>query len=205
MESESIYRILVIVLFLIIACTGMYHRISAEKSGEKISRREEGLFIMIALRLFGISAWIGLMIYMIQPRWMLWATFPLPGWLRWAGAGFAILAVPLFHWMLRSLGKNITDTVVTRKESTLVTDGPYRWVRHPMYSIATLLFFGFTLLTANWFIGLTGIVTMSLLVIRTSTEEAKLIERFGDEYRKYMKDTGRFLPFRFPENGRDSF
>jgi protein-S-isoprenylcysteine O-methyltransferase Ste14 len=194
MNNEHSFRIVAIVLFLLIAATGLYHRIRAERSGEKISRKEEGLFIMIALRFFGFSAWLGLMTYMIQPKWMYWSTFSIALRVRWLGTGLAILAIPLFHWMLRSLGTNITDTVVTRKESTLVTHGPYHWVRHPMYSITCLLFLGFTLHTANWFIGLTGIGTLVLLIIRTSTEEAKLIERFGEDYRDYMKETGRFLP-----------
>jgi protein-S-isoprenylcysteine O-methyltransferase Ste14 len=96
--------------------------------------------------------------------------------------------------MLRSLGTNITDTVVTRENATLVTHGRYHWVRHPMYSITCLLFIGFTLLTTNWFIAITGVGTLSLLIIRTSIEETKLIDRFGDEYRDYIKKTGRFVP-----------
>ena len=194
MENESTFRSIIIFLFLFIAATGISHRVNAATSGEKISRREEGLFIMIALRLFGFSAWIGLMVYMIQPRWMFWSNLPLPAWFRWLGAGLAIVAIPLFHWMLRSLGKNITDTVVTRKESYLVTHGPYRWVRHPMYSITFLLFLGFTLLTANWFIAVTAIGALSLLIVRTSIEEQKLIERFGNDYQDYMEKTGRFIP-----------
>jgi protein-S-isoprenylcysteine O-methyltransferase Ste14 len=96
--------------------------------------------------------------------------------------------------MFSSLGRNITDTVAIRKEHTLVTHGPYRWIRHPLYSFGFLLFVGFTLLTANWFIGLTGVCALTLLALRTPIEEAKLIEQFGDAYREYMKRTGRFLP-----------
>ncbi len=79
-------------------------------------------------------------------------------------------------------------------QDSLVTYGPYRWVRHPMYSFSFLLFFGFSLLSANWFIGLTVIVGLAILVARTSIEESKLIEEFDDEYREYMKRTGRFFP-----------
>lgn len=194
MNSDFSFRILVILLFSLIAITGIHHRLRAERSGENISRREEGLFVMIALRLFGFSAWAGLMVFIIHPQWMEWAKLNLPTALRWAGVGLAVAAVPLFHWMLRSLGTNITDTVVTRRNSYLVTHGPYRRVRHPMYSITFLLFLGFTLLTANGFIAVTGIGTLTLLVFRTRIEERKLIERFGDEYIRYMEVTGRFLP-----------
>ena len=57
------------------------------------------------------------------------------------------------YWTLSSLGTNLTDTVVTRAEATLVTHGPYRWVRHPYYVTAALLMGSVTLLTANWLIG----------------------------------------------------
>ncbi len=194
MENELTFRIITIVLFILVAATGIYHRVRAARSGEKISRREEGIPIMILLRLFGFSAWIGLLIYMVNPRWMAWSTLSIPSWLPWVGAGLGIIALPLMYWMFSSLGKNVTDTVAIRKEHSLVTHGPYRWVRHPMYSFSFLLFFGFGLLTANWFIGVTAILALALIVVRTPIEEAKLIEEFGDEYREYMKGTGRFLP-----------
>ncbi len=51
-----------------------------------------------------------------------------------------------------------------------------------------------SLVTANWFLAVTGAVVVALLAIRTRTEEQKLLERFGDEYRHYMERTGRFIP-----------
>jgi protein-S-isoprenylcysteine O-methyltransferase Ste14 len=53
-----------------------------------------------------------------------------------------------------------------------------------------------SLLTANWVVALSGAMAFMLIVIRTRKEEEKLIERFGDDYRAYMKRTGRFLPQR---------
>lgn len=149
---------------------------------------------MILLRLFGFSMWIGLLIYMINPRWMAWSALAIPYWFRWIGAGLVATALPLMYWMFSSLGKNVTDTVAIRAEHSLVTDGPYRWVRHPMYSFSFLMVTGFSLLSANWFIGLAAILGLPLLVVRTRTEEEKLIERFGNEYREYMQRTGRFWP-----------
>ena len=100
----------------------------------------------------------------------------------------------LVVWTFRCLGKNLTDTVVTRQEHTLVTRGPYRWVRHPFYDSAALLMVAISLIASNWFLFLTGVVAVSLLIIRTRTEEQKLVARFGDSYRLYMQQTGRFVP-----------
>jgi len=62
---------------------------------------------------------------------------------------------------------------------------------------------GVWLVTANWFVFATGCLVFALLVIRCRTEEEKLIERFGDEYRAYAQRTGRFVP-RFRTVARDT-
>ncbi len=194
MSEESTFRAVALAVFVSLFLIGMYHRIRAHQPDEKISRKEEGRPIMILLRLFGLAFGIGVIIYLIHPPWMEWSQLPLLPWFRWTGAALGALCVPLFYWVFTSLGKNVTDTVITRKEATLVTHGPYHWVRHPLYSVGALFFVAFALLLANWFILLMGILALILLTIRTPIEEAKLIEKFGEEYREYMKRTGRFVP-----------
>lgn len=98
------------------------------------------------------------------------------------------------YWTLNSLGRNLTDTVGTRAEATLVTHGPYRCVRHPFYVITALLMASVTVLAANWLIGASSLLVMGLLAIRTPKEEQMLIERFGQQYRDYVEKTGRFVP-----------
>ncbi len=195
MENDLIFRIS-IGLFACLFCTGFYHRFRADKSNdyEKLSRNEEGWFILITLRLFGFIVWIGLILYMINPNLISWSYMPLPVWLRWFGVGTVSLSIPLMHWMFKSLGNNVTDTVVTRKHHSMVINGPYHYVRHPMYCIVFLLFTGFMLLTTSWFIGSMGLITMLLLISRTSIEEGNLIRRFGTAYKDYMARTNKFIP-----------
>ncbi len=78
--------------------------------------------------------------------------------------------------------------------ATLVTTGPYRFVRHPMYVGLGALLPSIALVTANALVALSGVIGVALLVKRTSTEEAKLVERFGEAYRQYASRTGRFVP-----------
>jgi protein-S-isoprenylcysteine O-methyltransferase Ste14 len=125
---------------------------------------------------------------------MTWSQVELPGWLRWAGGILMLGCVPLIYWLFSSLGKNVTQTVAIRKEHSLVRSGPYRWIRHPLYSVGTLLFVSFSLLAANWFIALVIAAGFKILSHRTSIEEARLVEKFGDDYRRYMQTTGRYLP-----------
>jgi protein-S-isoprenylcysteine O-methyltransferase Ste14 len=196
MASEQTFRALLILIILVCLPIGIYHRVRAA-SGERLSRRDEGVFVMVPLRLFGLVTWIALLIYLINPRWMAWSSLPLPTWLRWVGAALGVLVVPpLLFWVLHNLGGNLTDTVVTRREHTLVTHGPYRWVRHPFYGVAFLGVLAFSLIAANWFLALIGAAVVALLVHRTRVEEAKLIERFGDEYRAYRERTGAYFPRR---------
>jgi protein-S-isoprenylcysteine O-methyltransferase Ste14 len=197
MDNDQTFRMALLIALLILIPVAVYRRVRSQVTREKLDRRQEGLFILLTLRLFGVVTWLGLIAYLVQPGWMAWASVMLPGWLRWIGVGLGWLALILLVWTLRSLGPNLTDTVVTRKKHTLVTSGPYRWVRHPFYCSAALLVLGSSLAAANWFLLLTGSLVFLLLVIRTRREEQHLLARFGDEYRQYRDSTGRFWPRHF--------
>ena len=133
--------------------------------------------------------------YLINPSWMTGLPSPCPHGCAGSVRFLALFAVPpLLFWTFHSLGKNLTDTVVTRREHTLVTHGPYRWVRHPFYDVVFLWILSMSLLIANWLMALLGFSAFAMMVARTRIEEEKLIERFGDEYRAYISRTGKFLP-----------
>ncbi len=194
MTNDSAFRLVTAALLVLALPILAYYRRAAARSDEKISRREEGLVIMILLRLFGFCAAIAALVYLIHPPWIGWATLELPTWLRYLGVGLGAATIPMCYWVFGSLGRNLTDTVVIRKKHTLVTHGPYRWVRHPLYLVGTLFWIGFSLVSANWFVGVMSILSFVVVVARTPIEEAKLMERFGEDYRQYMGRTGRFLP-----------
>lgn len=194
MYSENAYRVALVVVITLTMSVTVYHRLQAAKSGETISRKDEGYALAITLRLAGLCVWIAGLGYLLFPDSFQWASIPLPHWVRWIGVVAGVCCSLLMYWTLSSLGKNLTDTVVTRKKATLVTHGPYRWVRHPFYCTAALTMFSVAMLAANWLIGLTSLVVLVLLALRTPKEEAMLIERFGDQYRDYMMKTGRFVP-----------
>ena len=163
MNEDATFRPVFIVGFLAVLLITLYHRIKSWASGEKLDRRQEGLFILATLRPAGLLLWLGVIAYMINPAWMAWSSVPLPAWLRWTGVGVCAIAAGLLTWTLHSLGTNLTDTVVTRQAHTLVTRGPYRVVRHPFYDSVALLILANTLIAANWFFLLTGSVVLFLL------------------------------------------
>jgi protein-S-isoprenylcysteine O-methyltransferase Ste14 len=193
--NENIFRILAgLVLITGMGISGYFRRKADRETGEKISRKADGTAMMTLIRIGGLVLWLSPFAYLINPAWMAWSKIGLSEWTRWLGVGIGILCTLGIYWLFSSIGSGITPTSATREEHKLVTSGPYRWVRHPLYSVGSSMFVAFGMMADNWFIAALGVLTFILMAIRTPKEEANLIEKFGNEYREYMKHTGRFLP-----------
>jgi protein-S-isoprenylcysteine O-methyltransferase Ste14 len=193
--NENTFRLAAaIILFTGVGISSYYRRKADKESGEKVSRRVDGNLMMNIIKIFGLLLWFSPLVYLLNPNWMAWSKIGLPDGLRWLGVGLGILCVAGIYWLFSSIGNGITPTSATRAQHTLVTSGPYRWVRHPLYTIGSSLFIALGLMADNWFIALLGILAFVAMAARTPKEEANLIDKFGDEYREYMKHTGRFLP-----------
>jgi protein-S-isoprenylcysteine O-methyltransferase Ste14 len=193
--NENIFRILAAIVLLSCIGISIWFRSKADRdSGEKVSWKDEGLFMILALRLGGLALWFSCLAYLINPAWMTWSKVGAPEPVRWLGAGVGALCIGLVYWLFSSIGSGISPTVATRTEHRLVTSGPYRWVRHPLYTAGTLLFLAFAMMADSWFIAALGVLAFILLAARVPNEEAHLIEKFGDEYHHYIERTGRFLP-----------
>jgi protein-S-isoprenylcysteine O-methyltransferase Ste14 len=193
--NENIFRILAAVILLTAMGISSYFRRKADReSGETIPRKVDGTAMMTVIRLGGLLLWLSPFVYLINPRWMAWSRIGLPDGIRLLGVGLGIVCILGIYWLFSSIGSGITPTSATRRQHTLVTSGPYRWIRHPLYTFGSVMFISFGLMADNWFIALLGILTFIAMAIRTPKEEANLITKFGDEYRDYMKRTGRFLP-----------
>jgi protein-S-isoprenylcysteine O-methyltransferase Ste14 len=164
------------------------------RTDERLDRRQEGWLILLTLRPLAAVAMFGLLAFLINPAWMRWSSLNFPGWARWAGVPLGISGGMLIVWTFHSLGHNLTDTVVTRRNASLVTHGPYRWVRHPFYLAFGILVIANGLVTSNWFVLTASAAAFTSIVVRTRIEERLLIARFGAEYEAYMRRTPRFLP-----------
>lgn len=193
MERELIYRVLTIVLLTLIMGISIFYRRRAERSGKELSG-DNGLRLVLLLRLMSLLAILPLFGYLINPEWVAWARISLPDWVRWLGACGMLAAVPLSVWVFSSIGTNISPSHATREGHELVTHGPYHWVRHPLYSTGMLAAISLTVLTSLWWLALALLIPLAVLLWRTPREEQRLIDIFGDQYRDYMRRTGRFLP-----------
>lgn len=206
MNGELTFRVIAGTLLILVASMRVYYGLrvySARKAfGEKISPRErlkesaerEGRLIMVP-RLISSSLFFAVVfIYILYPQWVAGFKLPLSEWSRWIGVGLGISSLPLFLWVHHALGKYFSPELTLKEQHKLVTGGPYRWVRHPMYSVHFVFFIALSFMSANWLIVLSGVATIIMIYARIGREEAMMIEQFGDEYRDYMKRTGRLLP-----------
>ncbi len=189
---------LLIVLLLNLSISALL-RWRARRESETIARSRErtGLKLLrLGLVLPGLVVILG---YSAFPHWGGWPRLPLPDWLRQAGLLLGFFCAAGNWWVLSTLGKNVSETVLTKRDHELVTGGPYRWVRHPLYASGVVLLSSFTLISANLFLlVLTVLVAALFRTIVIPREEAHLEDRFGKRYREYRNRTGALLPRLLP-------
>ena len=195
METETIFRMLLPLLLVGFAVhRGYYVKYHSKPEAATLRKRHEGVVLRIA-GLLGLLGFLSMIAYLINPDWLAFAGLLLPLWLRWAGVGIALVGFGLLQWSQVTLGKSWSDTPRMMKEQTLITSGPYRIIRHPIYT-AFILILGSTLfISSNWLIGLCWAgMTILEVASRIGFEESLMLEFFGEQYREYMKKTGRLLP-----------
>jgi protein-S-isoprenylcysteine O-methyltransferase Ste14 len=195
MNTETLFRILpplVIVAFVL--HRGYYIKYRSQHGVETVKQREEGTLSRIA-GLLGVAGFVSMVAYVINPDWLSFASLPFPGWVRWTGVGIAMLGFVLLQWAQVTLADSWSDTPRMMKGQTLITSGPYRMIRHPIYTAFILILGSTLLISSNGLIGLfwAGMVTLEVFS-RIGFEESLMIEFFGGQYREYMKKTGRLLP-----------
>jgi protein-S-isoprenylcysteine O-methyltransferase Ste14 len=193
-DIELVCKIVLIALFSLFSIIRIEYYRRARKVGYKTVIEERRLY-SIWLSIFICYEIFTFFIYILFPQILAWATLSFPIWLRMTGACLGIMALFWFIWIHNTLGNNLSVRLRIKDLQTLVTHGPYRWIRHPMYTAFYVLHIAAFLLTANWFIGVTWIAYLTVIILlRVSREEAMLLARFGHEYNYYMEQTGRFLP-----------
>jgi protein-S-isoprenylcysteine O-methyltransferase Ste14 len=187
-------RVTLIAFSLTFVAVGGYYRIQSQRSGERLDRTKEGWPILIGIRLLGLLTVGSTTAWLWKPASFEWASRPIPTGVRWIGVASFACATAWLMWMFHALGRNLTDTVVTRRDAHFVDHGPYRFVRNPMYIGILMVGMSLGLALGTWLLPLAASLMFTLLALRTRIEERYLIERFGDQYRDYMKRVGRYLP-----------
>ena len=105
-----------------------------------------------------------------------------------------LLAVALSFWARRSFQRGQFSIQAKPAQGPLLSSGPYRWIRHPMYASALLLFWSSILGHLSLLTAIIGLIAISIIAIRMGIEERFLRERYPD-YRAYARKTKRLIPF----------
>lgn len=199
MNSEGTFRLAFWGLLGLTMLMRIWFAIRVRRAGERLmpdraAIQREGWRIF-AIRLFVFLLLVALIVLLARnPTWWSKLDFPLPFWLRWAGLALGLASLGLLTWTHVALGTLWSVPLQLRANHRLVASGPYTRIRHPMYTaiLAWATSLGFVI--ANWIPIIFAVWAAVILVARVPREEQMMIERFGDEYREYMKRTGRFLP-----------
>jgi len=134
------------------------------------------------------------LIYLFSP-WLDFADYHLPIWAGWIGVVIFAFALWLLWKSHVDLGRNFTPTLQLKAEHSLVTDGVFRYIRHPIYAAHGLWGIAQALLLQNWIAGLSMLVFfLPFYRVRVPNEEKMMLEHFGEQYREYMNKTGRVIP-----------
>ena len=113
------------------------------------------------------------------------------------GAIFLVFGFSLFFWAHYHLNENWSPIIEKKftKSRSLIKTGPYKYIRHPIYTASFIVLIGFFVFTANWMLAGIPLVILGLFYIsKIRREEKELIRNFGKEYQNYMKHTGGLLP-----------
>lgn len=162
-----------------------------KRSGSSAQSKDKGSFGLL-------WAVIGISIFMAIHGRAAWPRFGYgSSMVSYAiGALLFVLGIGLRWWSIIHLGRFFTVDVAIAKDHVVVSDGPYRLVRHPSYSGALMAFVGLGLLVHNWLAGLLLVVPITVMFLwRMKVEEQALSSALGPAYTDYMKRTKRLVPF----------
>lgn len=193
-DQEVIFRGIVMALFIGARYVRWHarHLIGWRVSQPAMARHRLDTALLIGLSL----AWlVAVVVYVVAPQIVQRFALPIPAAIRWCGVAAALAGLTLLYISDRCLGENLSVTLRIREGHTLVTSGPYRYVRHPIYTATLIYAAAMGVITANYVLAAAFFVPMLTLVVeRLPREEAMMLDAFGDQYRRYMQSTGRLLP-----------
>ena len=160
----------------------------------KAAERDMGRgFKILTAVITGIGA-VGLVLYLLSPPWWTWTRFPLGEWLQWLGIIVAIPPIFYLIWVHRHLDTQWSIALELQEDHKLITSGPYKRIRHPMYLGIFVYTIGLILISSDLLVLLFFGFSIWVNYRRIPDEEQMMIEEFGDDYLEYMKQTGKLLP-----------
>lgn len=195
MDAEVILRIIFFELVILLSAVQLILRGytgRTMKKPEVIDKTENKSDMAVIIAFMPLWA-ISVMIYPFGFDWFNWS-IETPSWFRWFGIFLMTISFPLSVQVFLTLGENFSPKLEVFENHQIVSHGPYKFVRHPMYAVFILCAIGSSMASANLFVTISSIGASTALILRIRHEEAMLLKRFGQSYGDYQKRTGAILP-----------
>jgi protein-S-isoprenylcysteine O-methyltransferase Ste14 len=114
----------------------------------------------------------------------------------WIGLCIMLLGFALRIWSVVTLGASFRTTVETHSDQRVVSNGPYRLLRHPSYSGLLLMCLGYGIADQNWLsLAFAVLLPLAALLYRIRIEEAALVTSIGHDYVEYQGRTKKLIPW----------
>jgi len=162
-------------------------------TGKRIARRE-GTGTRIVQFLIVVSAYELMFNRDLAIGFLGWRFWKPEIAVSWVGVALTAAGIAFAFWARFTLGRNWSGTVTVKENHELIMRGPYRIVRHPIYTGFTLGMFGSALVIDQ----VRGLVALALIVLawrlKWSVEERFMLEEFGDRYADYRRRVSALIP-----------
>jgi protein-S-isoprenylcysteine O-methyltransferase Ste14 len=173
-------------LFWVYWLVAAFGRKKTKRHESRLSRLSYTLPLIVA---FALLAWPS-----THLEWLSYRFVPLSAATDWIGAAVTVAGLWLAVWARRNLGGNWSGTVTLKEGHELIRSGPYRRIRHPIYTGILLGLLG----TAIGIGRMKGLVAFAILwvcfAVKARREEDFLAEEFGGQFEAHRERTGMFLP-----------
>ena len=188
---NSVFKIVYFVQFLLITAVRESHTAQVRTLKTVLDRKTLPDRVLLGLAGMGM---LTPLVYVFSSV-LDFADYALPTWLGYVGIVLFSLAICLLWCSHAKLGRNWTPTPGIRNDHSLVTDGVYKYIRHPMYAAHWLWAIAQVFMLHNWIAGYSFLIAIvPHYFMRVNEEEQMMLSQFGEEYRAYMEKTRRLIP-----------
>ena len=188
---DSIFEAVFLVGFIIGFVIRKIYTVRCGKN--KTIRKYKSVVEIILLGITGLA--MILPFFSIFTPWLSFANYQLPQWLGCIGTAVFPIALLLLWKSHADLGHNWSPILQIKQQHSLITNGIYRHIRHPMYAAHLLWAVAQGFLLENWLADWAFlIVSIPLYMVRIPKEEHMMLEQFGEQYSQYLSRTGRIVP-----------
>ncbi len=151
------------------------------------SRAGHGAPLIVAVILFALPT--------LPAGFLFERMFPFGAVTYWTGVTIEVAGLTFAIWARVFLGRNWSATVTIKHDHELVRGGPYRWVRHPIYTGLLFALVGTAIARGEW----RGVLAVAIVFAsawrKLKIEERWLRETFGADYAKYQAEVAALIPF----------